>query len=70
LSTFVDEEYVSSTAALEAAEAFYRLTPAYTETLDTGVLESYFNADIFTAMKYLPPRDHVTAVTFFIDTCV
>jgi hypothetical protein len=61
----ISSEYVGKEAAREAAEAFYRTVPVYLETLDDGLLKTYFREDIFASG--LNPRDHITAITVFLD---
>jgi hypothetical protein len=65
---FVNPGYVGEDAAREAAEAFYRVTPAYVETLDVEILEDYFAYDNFGAG--VMPQDAVASITFFFEECV
>jgi len=62
-----NSEYVGDATAREAAETFYRMAPAYVETLDVGVLEEYFTRDIFGAGLF--PKDAVASITIFLDEC-
>jgi len=64
---FVNEAHVGADAAREAVEAFYRLAPAYVETLETRRLEDYFNYDNFDVG--IVPRDFMNSITFFLDKC-
>lgn len=65
---FVNPAYVGREAALEAAESFYRISPAYIETLDTDLLGQYFGVDTFG--MGLVPRDYITSITFCLQSCM
>jgi hypothetical protein len=65
---FANPGYVGEDATREAAETFYRMAPAYVETLDVAILEDYFAYDIFRAG--VVPQDAVASITFFLDECV
>lgn len=58
---------MGASAAREAAEVFYRSAPAYLETLDAELLEDYLDTDNFDVG--VSPRNHITSVTIFLDTC-
>jgi hypothetical protein len=64
---FFHPAYVGDKAAREAAEAFYRMAPAFVETLDPAQLANYFNYDD-NFEGGIMPRDYVTSVIFFLDT--
>jgi hypothetical protein len=64
---FVHPAYVGEKAAREAAETFYRMAPAFIETLDSAQLANYFEIDDNFEVGIMP-RDYVTSVTFFLDT--
>ncbi|KAH3942559.1 hypothetical protein HBH53_187140 [Parastagonospora nodorum] len=62
-----DTEYMSPNSARESVEMFYRMAPAFIETLDQRALQNYFCDDIFGLG--LEPRNYVTSVVFFLHHC-
>lgn len=64
---FARANYVGIQAAREAVEAFYRTAPAYVETLRTGPIIDYFEADEFD--MDVAPQDFITSIVFFIQPC-
>lgn len=62
-----DIEYMSQESARESAQMFYRMAPAFVETLDQWTLQHYFCNDIF--RLGLEPRHYITSVVFFLHHC-
>lgn len=64
---FVDRAIVGFQIAREVAECFYRITPAYVETLEYRQLDRYFAFDNFSVG--IVPRSLIPSIIFFLDTC-
>ncbi|KAF1941932.1 hypothetical protein EJ02DRAFT_454771 [Clathrospora elynae] len=61
--------FLRNQAAREAARAFYRLAPAYVESLQPRIVDEYSTVDNFGLG--LTPRACITSITIFIDaTCI
>jgi hypothetical protein len=54
---------VGDKVAREAAEVFYRMAPAFVETLDSAQLANYFDIDDNFEVGIMP-WDYITSVTF------
>jgi hypothetical protein len=65
---FVHSAYVGNKAAREAAEAFYRIAPAYIETLDSCRLGEQIEYDDSFNVG-ITPRDLITSITFLLHMC-
>jgi hypothetical protein len=65
---FVHPAYVGNEAAREAAEAFYRIAPAYIEMLDSCHLGEQIEYDDSFNVG-ITPRDLITSITFLLDMC-